>query len=80
MANLTIALDSQLLRRARIKAVQQGTTVNALLRERLEEYAREDVAEPEHVVATREFLQLARKSRSSSGGRKWSREEMNARR
>lgn len=39
MANLTVAIDDDLLRRARIRALESGTSVNALLREYLEDYA-----------------------------------------
>jgi predicted HicB family RNase H-like nuclease len=34
--NLTITVDDEVLRRARIRALQQGTSVNVLLREFLE--------------------------------------------
>jgi plasmid stability protein len=37
--NLTIAVDDEVLRRARIRALEQGTSVNAVLREFLESYA-----------------------------------------
>ena len=36
MANLTLAVDDQLLRQARLRALEQGTSVNALLRDYLE--------------------------------------------
>src|SRR5450759_5125458 len=39
MANLTITIDDALLRRARMRALEQGTSVNALLREYLVAYA-----------------------------------------
>ena len=41
MANLTITVAEETLRRARIKALEEGTSVNALLARRLEEYAGE---------------------------------------
>jgi plasmid stability protein len=37
MSNLTITIDEETLRRARIRALEQGTSVNALLRDYLEE-------------------------------------------
>ena len=40
MANMTIAIDDQLLRAARIKAVQQGTSVNEICRQAIEAFAR----------------------------------------
>lgn len=39
MANVTIAVDDQLLRTARIKAVQQGTSVNEICRQAIEAFA-----------------------------------------
>ena len=37
--NLTITVDDQVLKRARLRALQEGTSVNAVLRECLEAYA-----------------------------------------
>jgi plasmid stability protein len=39
MANITIALDDDLLRRARARAAERGTSVNAVIREMLRQYA-----------------------------------------
>ena len=39
MANLTIVVDDQLLQCARIKALQQGTSVNEICREAIERFA-----------------------------------------
>ena len=41
MANLTITIDPTLLREARVRAVREGTSVNAILRDYLQEYASE---------------------------------------
>ena len=38
MANLTLAIDDDLLRAARIKAVQEGTSVNEICREAIARY------------------------------------------
>ena len=38
MANVTLAVDDDVLRRARIRALEQGTSVNALIREYLESF------------------------------------------
>ena len=40
MANLTLAIDDDLLRTARVKAVQEGTSVNQICREAIERFAR----------------------------------------
>ena len=77
MANLTITVDERLLRNARMRALEDGTSVNALLREYLERYAGEGDA----VAALRSFAGLARQSAASSGegGRTWTRDELHDR-
>lgn len=74
--NLTITVDDELLRRARIRALSQATSVNAVLREFLESYAGSDV----EVAARRRLADLARGSTASSGpeGRSWAREDVYA--
>lgn len=78
MANLTISVDDQLLRRARVRAAEEGTSVNAMLAEHLERYAGMD----DQSVAITEFLELAAASDSGSGpgGRTWKREDLYDRR
>ena len=39
VSNLTLAIDDDVLKRARIRALEQGTSVNAVVREYLEVYA-----------------------------------------
>jgi hypothetical protein len=39
MANLTLAIDDDILRAARIKAVQQGTSVNDICRDAITRFA-----------------------------------------
>jgi hypothetical protein len=74
-AKVTTAIDAALLRRARIKALEEGTSLNAVLRERVEEYVSN--ASPAN-AAKRTFLRLAAASKAQ-GGRKVSREEMHER-
>ncbi len=66
VANVTIALDAALLRRARIKALEEGTSLNAVLRERVEEYVSR--ASPAK-AAQQTFLRLAEASKARGGGR-----------
>ena len=76
--NLTITVDDELLRRARIRALNQGTSVNAILREFLESYAGSDTEN----AARDQLARLARASTASSGadGRSWTRDEIYAER
>lgn len=74
MANLTLTIDDDLLRRARIRALEQGTSVNALVRRWLEGYA-----DAEHQrQATEEFIAIAERSTANSGAEpwKWNRDEI----
>lgn len=41
MANLTISVDEQLIRRARVRAIEQGTSLSAKVREFLLDYVNE---------------------------------------
>ncbi len=77
MANLTITVDENALKRARIRALEQGTSVNAVLRDFLESYAG---AQRVHRNAVSEILTLSREARSRRGGRTWSRDELHERR
>lgn len=74
MANLTLSLDDDLLKRARIRALEQDTTVNSLVREYLEDFA---AASPEP-SAIAGFLGLAKSLHAGSGpgGRRWTREQL----
>ncbi|MFT4136603.1 hypothetical protein [Microbacterium sp.] len=74
MANLTIVIDDGVLRRARMRALEQGTSVNALLRDDLVGYSQAD----RELSARREFAALARTSTASSGpaGRAWTRDDL----
>ncbi len=74
MANLTIVVDDGTLKKARMRALEEDTSVNAVLREYLEEYAGR---RREQVEAARRIIEASRESRSGSGpgGRKWKRED-----
>lgn len=74
MANVTFAIDDDMLRRARIHALKQGTSLNALVREHLASLVGSDAS----AEAARRFLALAERSTASSGpgGRTWRRDEL----
>jgi plasmid stability protein len=67
MANITITLDNELLKRARIKAAELGTSVNAVLRDHLREWTADD-REREKARAVQSFLRRARESTYQSDG------------
>lgn len=74
MANLTITVDEGTSKRARMRALEEDTSVNAVLREYLEEYAGR---RREQLEAAHGILESSRNSTSGSGpgGRKWKRED-----
>ena len=75
MANLTVVIDDDVLKRARIRALEEGTSVNAIVRERLESYASRNEAK---AAAMRRFLEWADTVQAGSGpgGRTWTRDEL----
>lgn len=73
MTHLTIAVDEEILRRAQERAERQGTSVSDLLQHYLEQYGE---AEEERSKAVQALLELSRDSRSGSGGRRWTRDEL----
>ena len=73
MANLTIAIDDDLLKRARLRAVELGSSINALVREYLEAFADSRGAREE---ALRSLQALADQAESGSGGRRIRRDEL----
>lgn len=75
MTNLTVKVDEETLKRARIRALEQGTSVNALIRTFLEDYTGERERRRE---AADDFLGLTEEHEAGSGpgGRSWSRDEL----
>ncbi|HEX3391129.1 MAG TPA: DUF6364 family protein [Solirubrobacteraceae bacterium] len=74
MTNLTLSIDDDLLKRARIRALEQDTSVNTLVRDYLENL----VAQASWQSGMAEFLALAKSSHAGSGpqGRTWTRDEL----
>ena len=73
-ANLTLSVEEQVLRRARVRAAERGTSVNALVRDYLGRLAGEDPGRS----AAMNILSLAAQSKASSGpaGRTWTRDDL----
>ena len=75
MANLTIKVDDALLRRARLKALQEGTSVNQVLVASLQAYSGGDP----RTRGWQEFLDGAGGQQAVPGGRDWTRDELHER-
>lgn len=79
VANLTLAIDDDLLRRARIRALEEGTSVNAVVRAYLAAYV--DTDSPQR--AARRFLSIAEAhpdTGTAGTGRTWARTDVYAER
>ncbi len=76
MANLTITIDDDLLRRARLRALEQGTSVNRLLRDYLVAYAGADQARQQ---ALADLLDLSASATSRRGESTWTRDDLHTR-
>ena len=74
MANLTVTVDDHVLRKARIRALGAGTSVNAVIADYLRRYAGLGQTQ----AALTGFIELASKSTASSGeeGRLWRRDDL----
>ena len=76
MANLTITIDDDLLRRARVRAAEADTSVNAVLRDYMEAW----VGQSGHRAgAVASLLQRSSHATSARGGRRWSRHDLHER-
>ena len=65
MANLTTTVDEQVLKKARMRALGEDTSVNAVLREYLEDYSG---LRRERLEAGQRILEMSRNSSMGSGG------------
>ncbi len=75
--NITLSAEEALIEKARAKALAGKTTLEEEIRRWLEEYAREET-EGQRLLA-RHLETMARLKHVSTGGRKFTREEMNER-
>ena len=77
MANLTVTIDDAVLKRARFRAIEADTSVNAVVRDFLERYAGDDPSE----AALGRFVDTARTVAAGREGehRTWAREELHDR-
>lgn len=76
MTNLTISVDEEVLKRARIRALEEDTSVNAVLGRFLKEYARVEETRRRRLAALDKLLKIADESPIDRGGRRWSRDEL----
>jgi hypothetical protein len=75
LANLTLTIDEEVLKKARIRALEEGTSVNALVREYLESYTG---TQPVAGIIE-DIVSLSRKARSRRGAARWKRDDLHDR-
>ena len=77
MANLTLVIDDDVLRRARARAAERGTSVNAVIRDLLEQFAGPSVG----AAAVRTMFDIADWAGATVGeaGTTWTRDELHDR-
>jgi hypothetical protein len=73
VANLTVTIDKDLLCSARIRAVQHGTTVNALVRDFLVRFTGDDGDRARKTIPA---IAEGRQASSGEGGRTWTRDDV----
>ena len=72
MTNLTIAVDESIVRKARVRAINEGTSVSARVREFLSDYAQ---GNDRQQIAGQAFIAAARRSKANSESAAWTRED-----
>ena len=73
MTNVTLSIDEEDLRQARVLALQQGSSLNAVIREFLESY----IGRTKHFQdLTERIIQQAECSQYHGEGKKWTREQL----
>jgi len=76
MKNVTIALDEWLIRDARRIAADRSTTLNAMIREFLQELAER---ESQTAQARRRIVEMCRSSHAEIGPKTWMRDDLHER-
>lgn len=76
MANRTITVDAETLKRARIRALERGESVNAYLTDQLRRYTEDESALAREQAAAERLVELSTTLSGTSSGRSWSRGDL----
>lgn len=79
MTNLTISVDEEILKRARIRALKEDTSVNAVLGDYLKSYACLDELQRNRLTALERVLRVADQHPIDRSGNPWGRDELHER-
>jgi hypothetical protein len=73
MTNVTLSIDEEDLKQARVLALQQGSSLNAVIRHFVKSYIDDS---KRYQQVTERIMQQAEDSQYYSEGKKWTREEL----
>ena len=76
MANITMKIDDQLLEKARRLAFQKKTSINAVVKQSLEEFVARDYSREAALQGLEAFF---RRSKARVGKKAWTRDEVHER-
>ena len=76
MANITLKVDDRLLEDARLLALKKKTSINAIIKERLEQFVSSDQTRETTLKGLDSFF---RRSKARVGRKTWSRDEIHER-
>ena len=79
MTNLTISVDDEILKRARMRALEEETSVNAVLARYLIVYAQADELRRQRQGSLDSLLALAEQCQAGRDTRTWTRDELHER-
>jgi len=71
MANLTVVVDDEVLKRARKRAIDLGTSVSAFVAREMERFAQPETTD----TPLKDLVELSKRVHGDSGGWKWNRQE-----
>ncbi len=73
MANITLKIDDELLKKARQLAFQRKTSINAIVKQKLNEFVSRDLSREATLKSLEAFY---RKSKAKVGDKTWTRDEI----
>jgi predicted transcriptional regulator len=76
MANITLKVDDELLKKARDLANKRKTSINAIIRRKIAEFAESDMSREATVKGLEAFY---RKSKARIGKKRWTRDDLHDR-
>lgn len=76
MANLTLKIDEKLLEKARLLASRRKTSLNAIVRQQLEEFVSSDLSRQAAIKGLESFYS---RCMARIGGKTWTREQIHGR-